>query len=158
MAYTNTSSTPQRLAELNTQILGLEKERAAILRQELASAEARVESVSAFIGASSRSRGPSAAAPRAEAAPAKKKRRGPKTRKWSRRGTASKKAARGTASGGDRTERVLDVIAAAGNDGISARQLSETTGIPYSAIRKIVSETSQIQQRGEKRASRLILR
>ena len=46
----------------------------------------------------------------------------------------------------------------AGTGGISAKQLSEQAGIPYSAVRKIVSDSGRFRQKGEKRASRIFLK
>ena len=150
---TNSSSLPQRLAELNTLILDLETERVELLRQELANAEMRSAEVSSFIGVYNVSSGlaSTSSTPRKKrtekTGPTKKAEASPK-----------KKGGRSKASGAERLDKAVSVVKAAGADGISALQLSEKAGIPYSAVRKILSNSGRFRQEGEKRASRIFLK
>ena len=156
------SSHSLRLAELNTQILHLELERAELLRQELNNAEARTEEVAAFIGTynASSSLGGSVATAPPTASPTKRaKKKSTKSAPGkAKRSPSRKRAARGSASGEDRLKQVIAAVKAAGKDGISAKKLSDSLGIPYSAIRTILGDNKTFVQKGEKRASRLFLR
>ena len=159
---TNSSSHSLRLAELNAEILALELERTELLRLELSNAETRASEVAAFIGvysASSSLGGASAVVSKKAKKKAKKKATsGNKPGRPSKKKSSKSKTPRGKASAGDRLQQLTLGIRGAGKDGISAKKLSDTTGIPYSAIRKIISENKQFVQKGEKRASRIFLK
>jgi ribosome-binding protein aMBF1 (putative translation factor) len=147
------SSLSYRLAELNTRILELETERVELLRLELASAETRSAEVSAFIGVYNAS---SATVP--PTSPAQPSSTRKKTERKSKAQAAPKKASRGKASAEGRLDKAIAIVKRAGTSGISAKQLSEKAGIPYSAVRKILSESGSFRQEGEKRASRIFLK
>ncbi len=137
-----------RLATLNAQILALETERAALLREQLAASDARRDEIMSFIGLFSASSGtPVTASPPVPKNP----RAGKKTK-----GRGRKRSARGRAASGKRLESAIDAVKAAGKAGISAKKLAESTGIPYSAVRKMITD-GVFRQVGEKRNSRLFV-
>lgn len=156
-----------RLAELNSGLLALEKERVELLSASLVAAQGRVAALEIFIGAISSPAVATAAsvAPAPVSLPKKKRGRKPgSTTTVAAAGSGTKasgpkkRAARGSASGGDRVNDVVEAVKAAGKEGISARKLGEQTNIPYTAVRKIVAESGKFVQKGEKRASRVYLK
>ena len=155
---TDSSSHSLRLAELNAEILALELERTELLRLELSNAETRASEVAAFIGVYSASSSLGGASAVVSKTAKKKATSGNKPGRPSKKKSSKSKTPGGKASAGDRLQQLTLGVRGAGKDGISAKKLSDTTGIPYSAIRKIISENKQFVQKGEKRASRIFLK
>ena len=153
------SQLSNRLAELNTQILELEKERVQLLQQELSNAEARTAEIASFIGVYGASSNSVPAAPSKPAPTPSSKPAGETNAKAKTKATPNKKKkSSGKSSGTARVADAIAVVTAAGPAGISALQLSKDSGIPYGAIRKLLSEGTHFRQVGEKRASRIFLK
>lgn len=178
------SDADTRLAELNTQILELEKERSSLLRTELESAETRVNEIESFIGvylASSPVGGAKAPARSAGKKKATGKRRGrppgKKKATGARRGRppgkknaaktekpASTKASKGPkkkrtrGNVADRIDGVKAIVKKAGKDGVSALRVSKDSGFPYASILKILNDGANFKKVGEKRDRRYFLK
>lgn len=131
-----------RLEAIQAELFELQRERVAILKEQLSQAEAALESYSSFSSPGSSPSRKSGPKPTVNA-PAKKKR-------------AARK--RGRADAGERLEQAVAVVREAGTAGISANKLAAKTGIPYAALRKLIAESGRFIQKGEKRASRLFLK
>ena len=167
------SDADTRLAELNTQILELEKERSALLRAELESAESRVVEIESFIGvylASSPVGGASApSAPTASKPTATGKRRGRPPGKASKKpkAAASEKLAatddapkkrRTRGNNADRLDAVQDLVKKAGKEGVSARRVSKDLNFPYVSVLNILNSAADFKKVGEKRDRRYFLK
>lgn len=167
------SDADTRLAELNTLILELERERSALLAAELANAESRVSEIESFIGvyvASSPVGGAKASTTRKSAKKkATSKRRGRPPGSGKTKAATTKPAAKPTTKGaaktkrtrGNKAERIGSVkahVKKAGKEGVSARRVAKELDFPYVSVLSILNEASDFKKVGEKRDRRYFLK
>ena len=164
MANTKTKSQSDvslLLAKINSEILALEQGRSAILEAELENAQARVDEIQSLLSGAQ-------AKPKRAAKKGAKRRGRPRGSRTKKRASSGKNSAAGEKpaaaekpkgdKSGDRLGTVKALVKAAGQDGISARRVAKSAGLPYIPVLKILNTGSDFRKIGERRDRRYFLK